>query len=533
MPSAPTHPQETFNPPPPSNWGLPDTGEGYTYSCFPRLRPELFGNIRKPRRLFKFPEQQRTGSKSANAAKMLQRSLSNLEKSAGSPLASPVGTPRGASKLAQLQKKGQLVPGVLRGIVRCQARWRMRVRRRALADMRAGQVAVARYWRAYYTGRVAREHYAERRGQVLVAQKVVRGWLARRVAGRRRRAAAKLQPWARMVVARRRYTRGMEALCKLQAHIRGRRARQSYLTIRELVVAAQATARGFMERRHALRERKRRLAELRRHIFALWKLAHTPLVYRAKFWALFDGSGFLHIAIHEDEAVKLWRDLGFLSSQHLLLESGNKRGGTGAAVTPSSGGSGAGSGGWPPPRPPQSKGPSPRLLAASTFQARFKHVEAILLECESVWAGTPTEPLKVPMSPPMAGTQFLGRRGPGQTSTPGKRSAALDLSLRFAAVGDTKHLSVAAERLEAERGQLYWVMKQAQLAHDGAARESFFAMFGLQHAKRRKRQLCAMVWQDMKLAEASTQVRPPSSLPSYLHPHEPFTRTCTLAWTGT
>ena len=27
----------------------------------------MFGNIRKPRRLFKFPEQQRTGSKSVNA----------------------------------------------------------------------------------------------------------------------------------------------------------------------------------------------------------------------------------------------------------------------------------------------------------------------------------------------------------------------------------------------------------------------------------------------------------------------------------
>jgi hypothetical protein len=58
---------ETFNPPPPSNWGLPDTGEGYTYMAFPQLRPDLFGNIRKPRRLFKFPEQQRTGSKSVSA----------------------------------------------------------------------------------------------------------------------------------------------------------------------------------------------------------------------------------------------------------------------------------------------------------------------------------------------------------------------------------------------------------------------------------------------------------------------------------
>jgi len=48
----------------PLNRGLPDTGLVYTYPAFPKLRPELFGNVRKPRRLFKLPEQQRTaGSK--------------------------------------------------------------------------------------------------------------------------------------------------------------------------------------------------------------------------------------------------------------------------------------------------------------------------------------------------------------------------------------------------------------------------------------------------------------------------------------
>eukprot|EP00952_Eustigmatos_sp_NYUAD-ZCMA_P010071 41514-Eustigmatos_ZCMA.PRE.1 len=64
----------------------------------------MYGNIRKPRRLFKFPEQQRTGSKAVNAAHMLQRSLSVLEK-ATSPGASPPHTPRAAGKLATLQKR--------------------------------------------------------------------------------------------------------------------------------------------------------------------------------------------------------------------------------------------------------------------------------------------------------------------------------------------------------------------------------------------------------------------------------------------
>lgn len=51
----PCHPQSIT-----PHRGLPDTGEGYTYPCFPRLRPERFGNVRRPRRLFKSPEQQRT-----------------------------------------------------------------------------------------------------------------------------------------------------------------------------------------------------------------------------------------------------------------------------------------------------------------------------------------------------------------------------------------------------------------------------------------------------------------------------------------
>lgn len=55
------------------------------------------------------------------------------------------------------------------------------------------------------------------------------------------------------------------------------------------------------------RERKQRLCDLRRQIFYLWKLAHTPLAYRSRFWMVFDGTGFLHLAIHEDEILKLWK----------------------------------------------------------------------------------------------------------------------------------------------------------------------------------------------------------------------------------
>jgi len=40
--------KETFTPPPPSNWGLPDDGRAYQYGAFPKLNYELFGKTRPP-----------------------------------------------------------------------------------------------------------------------------------------------------------------------------------------------------------------------------------------------------------------------------------------------------------------------------------------------------------------------------------------------------------------------------------------------------------------------------------------------------
>jgi dDENN domain len=42
--------KETFTPPPPSNWGLPDDGRTYQYGSFPKLNHELFGKVRVPMR---------------------------------------------------------------------------------------------------------------------------------------------------------------------------------------------------------------------------------------------------------------------------------------------------------------------------------------------------------------------------------------------------------------------------------------------------------------------------------------------------
>jgi hypothetical protein len=458
---------EIFNPPPPSNWGLPDTGVAYTYSAFPKLRPDMFGNIRKPRRLFRFPEQQRTGSKSSHAH-VLQRSLSQLEKS--NPAASPPMTPR-SSKLGSIQKRSSQLQGVIEGVCRFQATWRMYRCRMAYLRQRWATTVITRQWRAYASGRRDRGWYVERRHQVITIQKTLRRCLARQEAARRRAAVRKLQCWAHTALTQRAYRRQLRALRRIQAFARGRRARTAFLTIRELVINVQAVLRGWLRRRLAARERNDRLGNLRRQIFGLWKLAHTPLMYRSKFWMVFDGTGFLHLAIHEDEVLKLYKDLGFYAhNRH------------------------------------------------ASFVTMFEEVDSILRDSEeargkaaddqgrrlSLRGRSPRMSLSLQRSPVVA---------PNVPTTAGGRAAALsvkrnfdfNISIQFAAIADAKHLSVAAERLEQERHQLYLAMKSQS---SEGTRDSFFHMFNLQNSKKRKRQLCSIIWQELDKAQASAQVRP-------------------------
>ncbi|CAN0409156.1 unnamed protein product, partial [Ectocarpus fasciculatus] len=51
---------QVFNPPAPSNWGLPDDGSQYAYGLsFPRLNKDRYGTVRWAKRLFKTPDQHR------------------------------------------------------------------------------------------------------------------------------------------------------------------------------------------------------------------------------------------------------------------------------------------------------------------------------------------------------------------------------------------------------------------------------------------------------------------------------------------
>lgn len=96
----------------------------------------------------------------------------------------------------------------------------------------------------------------------------------------------------------------------VQAMYRGRKARFSYNLLRELLSRSQALVRGWLVRRTMHKIRKNRLTAYRAQVFELWRRSYTPLSYRVRFWTYINRYRFLHLALHEDELLKLWEALG-------------------------------------------------------------------------------------------------------------------------------------------------------------------------------------------------------------------------------
>jgi len=63
---------EAFQPPPPSNWGLPDDGSTYHYGSFPSLKKNLFGNVRLQKQKWETQQDQELQRKILNVPNMLQ-----------------------------------------------------------------------------------------------------------------------------------------------------------------------------------------------------------------------------------------------------------------------------------------------------------------------------------------------------------------------------------------------------------------------------------------------------------------------------
>ncbi|CAN0123736.1 unnamed protein product [Discosporangium mesarthrocarpum] len=388
-------------------------------------------------------------------------------------------------------------------------------------------------------------------------QRVWRGHQARAALLRRAGMVCLVQACVRMFLLRSKFSQMKKAAVVVQAIARGRRCRVAFLLVRELVILAQATVRGWFERRLAAKERAVRVSELRAQVFELWVRASTPLIYRSKFWVLFKGGGFLDLAIHEDEALRLWRDLGLVDQQkeHVARTYFNQtflyvaawlratRQPTSAAQE------------WVQVQSQQLSAPSP--TGGSSLPAVRARLQTCVCDrgagarCRGVFQFS--NPYHAPPPPPYTHNRHmlalplskqrsssrnglsLGRSrknlgngvGLGLTSTalsalglgafrrgsavpPGNNSSVPGVmgGAQGNGVGNgsgvsAEGLRMAAERLEEERESLYNELKRE--TQEGT-RMSLFTMFGLERQKKRKRKLAYVLWTEACVADASAEV---------------------------
>jgi len=319
---------ETYTPPAPSNWGLPDDGRIYSYASFPSLNTSLFGNTRQPRQLLKGPEQQRTVV-SNNNQDILMRSVgggssnrgnnekgSSKNKKSGSSQANDNGAQRTndlewalfllvfqqntnakknskgefpASTIGDSREAGTIVGeartkqfAVIKAVVSIQATFVMRPLRRQFLALKKSALFICKFYKRVLILRTYRDIYREVLKIVKIVQKIFRGFKGRQKAKLRERSIVDVQRFFRGWTVRGELNLMVFAATTIQAAERGRRARFAFALVRDLIIGAQAAIRGCFKRKIAHRERVARLKEYRAQMFELWNYAHTPLAYRSK-----------------------------------------------------------------------------------------------------------------------------------------------------------------------------------------------------------------------------------------------------------
>lgn len=148
------------------------------------------------------------------------------------------------------------------------------------------------------------------------------------------RRATTIQKSVRRIVYTARYKRSLKRIICVQSLIRRFIARKKYKIQRESIIFIQKIARKYLIRRSFKRfkramtalqsifrsARKRAmvnahrasiLPKLRKHMFELWKMEHTPLEYRARFWHNVNCPSIIHLWLHKEEIMRLWDVLNF------------------------------------------------------------------------------------------------------------------------------------------------------------------------------------------------------------------------------
>jgi len=283
---------ETFTPPPPSNWGLPDDERLYDYGSFPSLDTNLFGKVRPPK---KWPQISRQGQRATSSrfrhkqqeilSKAFQHlnspsdhndtsseidvewaihalaywdSTSNIDsradierrkrllrKGINANLTDKVSVKKEmvpkAKRLVLAERRKQSI--LLTLVMKVQAWTRMHVQKRRYQQIRYAVTVLQYQYRLRPIIREVKDHMATLLTSIRLVQRVSRGIHGRKVANVRRHSVLLVQAWTRGSLARLRLLQFYSAR-RIQCWVRGVIVRDYVTKLCNATIIVQSCVRG-------------------------------------------------------------------------------------------------------------------------------------------------------------------------------------------------------------------------------------------------------------------------------------------------
>jgi hypothetical protein len=296
---------ETFIPPPPSNWGLPDDGRMYKYVSFPSLRDDLYGKIRPPKRWEQVSRQRRSVS---SAALLQQQSIL-------SKVLVPSSSPKATKLMGEEARSLEWAINLLSlkdleaSLGPKDVDYSQNLVLSSNEKQRLCISGITKFQSVYRTYSVS-HHNTYLRNTMEKECGATAGCVT-------------IQRFFRGYVIRRAFTKLRTTTISAQALFRGRRIRFAYRLTQDVISDVQAQARGWLTRRNVFRLKRTRVHFYRTQMFELWRHARVPLAYRSTFWSLIDGTGYLHFSLIEKELSTLWETLNMDFSMLENTKAGN------------------------------------------------------------------------------------------------------------------------------------------------------------------------------------------------------------------
>eukprot|EP00978_Attheya_sp_CCMP212_P021643 scaffold63488_cov51-Attheya_sp.AAC.2 len=310
---------ETFTPPPPSNWGLPDDERLYDYGSFPSLDTTLFGKVRPPK---KWPQISRQGQRATSSSfrhkqqEILSKALHHLNSpSDHNDTSSEIDVEWAIHALAYWESTSNIDS-------KADLERRKRLLRKGINTNLTDKVSVKKEM----VPEAKRLVLAERRKQSILLTLVM-----------------KVQSWSRMHIQKRRYQQIRYAVTVLQYQYRLRpiirEVKDHVAILLTSIHLVQRVSRGIHGRKVAnvRRHSVLRLQAWTRGYLARLRLLQFYSARRIQCWVaingtrvhdteassktssctghkiprphIIDGSGFLHLTLIENELERLWTDL--------------------------------------------------------------------------------------------------------------------------------------------------------------------------------------------------------------------------------